>query len=109
VIYNIKNVNKRIKVIKEYENITEKLLLGGAVLAAFMSGRKCDVIPQNGDCSRENKGSTWLSKGNVVTEPASDKAIRRWLKQFQEMVVFCAENERKDRALRRKMLIGLDI
>jgi hypothetical protein len=35
----------------------------------------------------------------------SENAIRRWLKQFQETVVFCTEKERECRALRRKMLI----
>jgi hypothetical protein len=37
--------------------------------------------------------------------PPSGKAIRRWLKQFQEMVVFCTETEREDRAFRKKTLI----
>jgi hypothetical protein len=35
------------------ESVTQKVLLGNAVLAAFMSGRKHEVIHQNGDCSRE--------------------------------------------------------
>jgi hypothetical protein len=33
----------------EYEDVTQKVLFGNAVLAALMSGRKYDVIPQNGD------------------------------------------------------------
>jgi hypothetical protein len=38
----------------EYENVTQNVLFGNAVLAALMSARKYYVIPQNGDCSREN-------------------------------------------------------
>jgi hypothetical protein len=34
----------------EYEGVTQKVLFGNSVLAALMSGRKYDVIPQNGDC-----------------------------------------------------------
>jgi hypothetical protein len=55
----------------EYENVTQKVLFGNAVLAALMSGRKYDIIPQNGDCSRESNMRTSvfpLSKRNVVTE-----------------------------------------
>jgi hypothetical protein len=39
----------------EYERVTHKVLFGNAVLAALMSGRKYDVITQNGDCSRQSK------------------------------------------------------
>ncbi|GBN39706.1 hypothetical protein AVEN_217452-1 [Araneus ventricosus] len=41
-------------------------------------------------------------------DPPSDNSIRRWLTQFQETgtVRFDTERERKDRALRRKMLIA---
>jgi hypothetical protein len=58
-----------------------------------MCGRKYDVMPQNGDCSKESKCAYFgfskqstLSEGNVVTEldmeknPPSDNAIRPWLK-----------------------------
>jgi hypothetical protein len=38
-------------------------------------------------------------------DPHSDNAIRRWLKQLQEAVEFCIEQEQEDQALRRKMLI----
>jgi hypothetical protein len=59
-----------------------------------MSERKYDVIPRNGYSSCAYFGFTKqspLSKCNVVTyriqygrDPASDNAIRRWLKQFLE-------------------------
>jgi transposase len=55
-----------------------------------------DVIPQNGDCSRESNVRTLVFRNKVRYQNAtslqnsiqkdshSDKAIRRWLKQFQE-------------------------
>jgi hypothetical protein len=33
----------------EYEDVTQTVLFGNTVLAALMSGRKYDVIHQNGD------------------------------------------------------------
>jgi hypothetical protein len=42
-----------VKLLKKYESVTQKVLFGNAAAAALMSGRKYDVIPQNGDCSRE--------------------------------------------------------
>jgi hypothetical protein len=42
----------------EYKRVTQKVLFANAVLVSMMSVRKHDVIPQNGDCSREsNVGS----------------------------------------------------
>jgi hypothetical protein len=61
-----------------------------------MSGGKYDVIHQNGDCSREsNVRTSVFQKKSVIKmqrhyriqygkDPPPDKAIRRWLKQFQE-------------------------
>jgi hypothetical protein len=53
----------------------QKALFGNAILTALMSGRKYDVIPQNGNCSRESNvrnsvfsNQSPLSKRNVVTE-----------------------------------------
>jgi hypothetical protein len=37
------------KLLTEYEGVTQKVLFGNAALAALISERKCDVIPQNGD------------------------------------------------------------
>jgi hypothetical protein len=50
MIYNFQTRNK-IKLLMEYENVTQKVLFGNAVLARVMSGIKY-VIPQNGDSSR---------------------------------------------------------
>jgi hypothetical protein len=47
--YNFQTENNNIKLLTEYENVTQKLLFSNAVLAALMSGRKYDVIPQNGE------------------------------------------------------------
>jgi hypothetical protein len=49
VAYNFQTGNKKIKLLTEYEDVTQKVLFGNAVLAALMSGRKYDVIPQTGD------------------------------------------------------------
>jgi hypothetical protein len=38
----------------EYECVTQKVLFGNVVLAALVSGRKYDVMPQNGDCLGKN-------------------------------------------------------
>jgi hypothetical protein len=48
---------KKIKLLMKYENVTQKLLLGNAVLAALMFGRKYDVILRNGDCSIIDHGN----------------------------------------------------
>jgi hypothetical protein len=70
-----------------------KKLIGNAVLAALKSGRKYDVIPQNGDCSMcvlwffETKSVIKTQRGYRTQnrkDPPSDNAIRRCLKQFQE-------------------------
>jgi hypothetical protein len=80
----------------EYESATQTVLFGKAVLAALMTGRKYDVISQNGDCSREAMCVLRFVKTKSVIKrqrryktqygeaPPSDNAIRRWLKQFQE-------------------------
>jgi hypothetical protein len=49
----------------EYESVTQKVLFGNAVLAALMSGRKYDVIPQNGDCSSESNMRTLVFRNEV--------------------------------------------
>jgi hypothetical protein len=64
----------------QYENVTQKVLFGNAVLATLISGRKYDVIPQNGDCSRESNVCILVffeiksvTKSNVVTELNMDE------------------------------------
>jgi hypothetical protein len=68
--YNSQTGSNKIKIPNEYENVTPKVLFDNAVFAALMSGRKYDVIPQNGDCSRENHGNpdnNWESPCNFLT------------------------------------------
>jgi hypothetical protein len=84
--HNFQIWNKRIKLLTEYESVTQRLLLGNAAVAALMSGRKYDVISQN--------GVLWFFKTKPVIktqrryrtqygrDPPSDNAIRCWLKQF---------------------------
>jgi hypothetical protein len=50
VAYNFQTGNNKIKMLTEYEDVTQKVLFGNAVLAALMSGRNDDVITQNGNC-----------------------------------------------------------
>jgi hypothetical protein len=46
VAYNFQTENNKIKLLTEYEGVTQKVLFGNAVLAALISGRKYDVITQ---------------------------------------------------------------
>jgi hypothetical protein len=66
VAYNFQTGKNKIKVLTEDESV----LFCDAVLAALMSGKKYDVIPQNGECSRGSNVCTLVF------------AIRHWLKQF---------------------------
>jgi hypothetical protein len=47
---NFQTEKNKIKLLTEYENITQKVLFGDVVLAA-LCGSKYDML-QNGDCSR---------------------------------------------------------
>jgi hypothetical protein len=61
-----------------------------------MSGRKYDLISQNGESSRENNVRTLgfrdrvryqtatSLQNSIQKDPHSDNAIRRWVKQCQE-------------------------
>jgi hypothetical protein len=40
VAYSFQTGNNKIKLLTEYEDVTQKVLFGNAVLAALMSGRK---------------------------------------------------------------------
>jgi hypothetical protein len=53
VAYNFQTGNSEVKLITEYEDVTQKVLFGNAGLTALMSGRKYDVIPQIGDVVTE--------------------------------------------------------
>jgi hypothetical protein len=68
---NFQTGNNKIKLLTEYEDVTQKVLYGNAVLAALMSGRKYDVIPQNGDCSRESNARTLVFRNKVRYQNAT--------------------------------------
>jgi hypothetical protein len=65
VAYNFQIAHNKIKLLTEYENETQKVLNDTAVFAALMSGRKYDVMPQNGDCSRESNVRTSVFRNKV--------------------------------------------
>jgi hypothetical protein len=54
VTYNFKTRRKKIKLLTDYENVTQKELFDNAIFATLMSWRKYDVMPQNDDCSKES-------------------------------------------------------
>jgi hypothetical protein len=96
VVYNFQIGNNKTKLLTEYENVTKEVFFDNAVLAALMFGRKYDVIPQNGNCSRESSVRILVFETKFVIktqrryriqhgkDPPSDNAIGRWLKRFQE-------------------------
>jgi hypothetical protein len=53
VAYNFQTRNNKVKLLTEYEGVTQNVFFGNAVLATLMSGRKYDVIPQIGDVVTE--------------------------------------------------------
>jgi hypothetical protein len=64
------------------------ILFGNAVVAALLSGRKYDVMPQNGVLWFFETKSVIETQHRYRTQyekdPCSDNDIRRWLKKFQE-------------------------
>jgi hypothetical protein len=54
VVYNFQTGINKINSFTEGEHVIQNVLFGNAVLSTLVSWRKYDVIPQNGDCSREN-------------------------------------------------------
>jgi hypothetical protein len=53
VAYNFQTGNNKIKLLTESEGVTQNVLFGNAVLAAFTSGREYDVITQIADVVTE--------------------------------------------------------
>jgi hypothetical protein len=56
--YNSQIEKKKTILLIKYESETQNVLFCNSVLAALISGRKYDVIHQNGDCSRERNVRT---------------------------------------------------
>jgi hypothetical protein len=69
--YNFKTGSNKIKLLTEYENVTQKFFFCNAELAALMSGRKYNVIVQNGDCSRESNVRTSVFRNKFRYKDAS--------------------------------------
>jgi hypothetical protein len=65
VAYNFQTGKNKIKLLMEYQNVTQKSLFRNTVLAALMTGRKYDVILQNGHCSRESNVRTLVFRNKV--------------------------------------------
>jgi hypothetical protein len=72
VACNFQTRNNKIKLLTEYENATQKVLFGNAVLAALMSGRKHDSkwrLFKRKQCAYFGfSKQSPLSERNVVTE-----------------------------------------
>jgi hypothetical protein len=87
VAYNFPTGKNDLKLLTEYEILSQKVLFGNAVLTAFMSWKIYDVISQNIGCSREGMCIIWFFKIKPVTktqniyrtqhgkDPPSDNAI----------------------------------
>jgi hypothetical protein len=65
VPYNFQTGRNKIKLLAEYESVTQNVLFSSVVLTALMSGRIYDVILQNGECSRENNVRTLVSRNKI--------------------------------------------
>jgi hypothetical protein len=63
--YNFQTIKNKVKPLTEYENVTQTVLFGNAVLATLMSGRIYKIIPQNGHCSRESSVRTLVFRKKV--------------------------------------------
>jgi hypothetical protein len=56
------------KLLMQYKNITQGVLLNKAVLIELMSGRKYDVISQYSNCTRGRICVLWISETKSVIE-----------------------------------------
>jgi hypothetical protein len=105
VAYNFQTRNNKIKLLMEYESVTQEILFGNVELAALMSVRKYDIIFQNGDCSRESnrqtlafqnkfryQNATSLWYGKVTSSNNADIGYSN----LKRLVMFCTEIEQED-------------
>jgi hypothetical protein len=74
--YNFQTGSIKIKPLKG--SVTQKLLFGNAVLTALMYGRNYDVIPQNGDCLRENNMHALVLQDKVLYQNAASLQNSVW-------------------------------
>jgi hypothetical protein len=68
---NFQTGNNKIKLLTEYESVSQKVLFDNAALASVMSVRKYDVILHNCDFGFSKQSP--LSKCNFVTELNMEK------------------------------------
>jgi hypothetical protein len=54
VTNNFQTGNNKTKLLMEYEIVTQNVSVYCFVVSMLMSRRKVEVVPQNGDCSRES-------------------------------------------------------
>jgi hypothetical protein len=80
VAYNFEIGKKnKVKLLMEYESVTQKVLFGNAVhTVLMMPGKKYDVIPQNGDRSRESNVHTSVFRNNVCHQTATSLQNLMW-------------------------------
>jgi hypothetical protein len=95
VAYNFQTGNNKIKLLTEYKIVTQKVCLITLYSPHCYLGEKYDVIPQNGDSSRESNPLWFFKTKSVIKkqrryrtqygkDPPSDNVDRRSLKQFKE-------------------------
>jgi hypothetical protein len=80
VAYNYQTAKSKVKLLMEYERIPQNVLFGNAVLAALISGRKYDLMPQNGDCSREGNLRVLVFRNEVRYQNAASLQNSIWKK-----------------------------
>jgi hypothetical protein len=64
--FNFQTGKNEIKLLADIRKFTRNVLFGNSVLAVLMTWRKYDVIPQNGDCSRERNVRTLFFRNKVL-------------------------------------------
>jgi hypothetical protein len=75
--YNFQTWSNKIKLLREYENVTQKVFFGNAVFAPLMCGEEYDVITQNDDCWRESNVRTLVfRKKNLDSNLESPCTLR---------------------------------
>jgi hypothetical protein len=99
-----------IKLLMEYESVTQKVLFGNDVLTALLSGKNMTYLKMVivGTLVFRNKvryQNATRYRTQYGKDPPSDNATRRWLKLFQETGSVLHRKKREDRAFRRKMVI----
>jgi hypothetical protein len=74
VAYNIQIGNSKIKLLTQYESVTQKVLFGNAVLTALISERKYDSDLKMGTVQENEMCVLWfLETANVATELNMEK------------------------------------